>query len=156
MSSGFAHFLQRAAGTLCQLRLAKACRPCFAMEDFFFFVRRMVYIIRKGVLLFSSDTRSLDTRYLKKLFFIALFTDKKRGKSHIRGFPPLIYLPPCRLAATGANTLPRPSRYSIATATGSKRLSADSDSLLCHVRLWRTSRELTHTRSVCVGVAETG
>ena len=62
----------------------------------------------------------------------------------------------CRLAATGANILPRPSRYSIATATGSKRLSADSDLLLCHVGLRRTSRELTHTRSVCVGVAETG
>ena len=46
----------------------------------------------------------------------------------------------CRLAATSANTLPRQSRYSIATATGSKRSSADSDSLLCHVRLWRTSR----------------
>ena len=45
-----------------------------------------------------------------------------------------------RLAATRANTLPRPSRYSIVTATGSKRSSADSDSLLCHVRLWQTSR----------------
>ena len=45
-----------------------------------------------------------------------------------------------RLAATGANKVPRPSRYSIAMATGSKRSSADSDSLLCHVRLWRTSR----------------
>jgi len=45
-----------------------------------------------------------------------------------------------RLAATGANTLPRPSNYSIVTATGSKRSSADSDSLLCHVGLWRTSR----------------
>ena len=46
----------------------------------------------------------------------------------------------CRLAATSANKVPRPSDYSIATATGSKRSSADSDSLLCHVRLWRTSR----------------
>ena len=46
----------------------------------------------------------------------------------------------CRLAATGANTLPRPSNHSIAAATGSKRSSADSDSLLCHVGLWRTSR----------------
>ena len=45
-----------------------------------------------------------------------------------------------RLAATGANTLPRPSNYSLTTATGSKRSSADSDLLLCHVRLWRTSR----------------
>ena len=46
----------------------------------------------------------------------------------------------CRLAATRANTLPRPSNYSIVTATGSKRSSADSDSLLCYVRLRRTSR----------------
>ena len=46
----------------------------------------------------------------------------------------------CRLAATGANTLPRPSNHSLAAATGSKRSSADSDLLLCHVRLWRTSR----------------
>ena len=36
--------------------------------------------------------------------------------------------------------LPRPSNHSVATATGSKRLSADSDLLLCHVGLWRTSR----------------
>ena len=53
----------------------------------------------------------------------------------------------CRLAATSANKVPRPSNYSIATATGSKRSSADSDLLLCHVRLWRTSRELTDLRS---------
>ena len=46
----------------------------------------------------------------------------------------------CRLAATGANKVPRPSNYSIAADTGSKRLSADSDLPLCHVRLWRTSR----------------
>ena len=64
----------------------------------------------------------------------------KSTKSHIRERSPLLYISPCRLAATGANTLPRPSNYSIATATGSKRSSADSDLLLCHVRLWRTSR----------------
>ena len=46
----------------------------------------------------------------------------------------------CRLAATGANKVLRPSDCSITTATGSKRSSADSDLLLCHVRLWRTSR----------------
>ena len=45
-----------------------------------------------------------------------------------------------RLAATGANKVPRPSRYSLTTATSSKRSSADSDLLLCHVRLRRTSR----------------
>ena len=54
-----------------------------------------------------------------------------------------------RLAATGANKMPRPSRYSIAMATGSKRSSADSDSLLCHVRLWRTSRFRFGCASVC-------
>ena len=32
-------------------------------------------------------------------------------------------------------------------ATGSKRSSADSDLLLCHVGLWQTSRELTDSRS---------
>ena len=46
----------------------------------------------------------------------------------------------CRLATTSTNKVPRPSRYSITTATGSKRSSADSDLLLCHARLWRTSR----------------
>ena len=46
----------------------------------------------------------------------------------------------CRLAATRANKVPRPSDYSIVTATGSKRSSADSDLLMCHVGLWRTSR----------------
>ena len=46
----------------------------------------------------------------------------------------------CRLAATGANKVPRPSNHSLAAATGSKRSSADSDLLLCHVGLWRTSR----------------
>ena len=72
-------------------------------------------------------------------FSIALFTDEKRGKSQKEESVPLLNTF-CRLAATGANTLPRPSRYSLTTATGSKRSSADSDLLLCHVKLWRTSR----------------
>ena len=55
----------------------------------------------------------------------------------------------CRLAATGANKVPRPSDHSIAAATGSKRSSADSDSLLCHVGLWRTSRLKFGCTSVC-------
>ena len=55
----------------------------------------------------------------------------------------------CRLAATGANTLPRPSRYSLTAATGSKRSSADSDLLLCHVRLRRTSRFKFRCASGC-------
>ena len=66
--------------------------------------------------------------------------DGVSGKSHIRGLSTLLYISPCRLAATSANKVPRPSDYSITTATGSKRSSADSDSLLCHVRLWRASR----------------
>ena len=41
---------------------------------------------------------------------------------------------------SGANRASEPSSYSIVTATGSKRSSADSDLLLCHVRLWRASR----------------
>ena len=71
---------------------------------------------------------------------LALFTDEKRGKSHIRGLSSLLYISPCRLAATSANKMPRPSHYSLTTATGSKRSSADSDLLLCHAKLWRTSR----------------
>ena len=74
------------------------------------------------------------------LLLLALFTDEKRGKSHLRGLSSLLNISPCRLAATSANKVPQPSSYSITMATGSKRLSADSDSLLCHVRLWRTSR----------------
>ena len=85
--------------------------------------------------------------------FFSLVRKERKGQKEER-IPLLISFR--RLAATGANKVPRPSRYSLATATGSKRSSADSDLLLCHVRLWRTSRELTHTRSVCVGVAETG
>ena len=61
-------------------------------------------------------------------------------KSHIRGLSTLLYISPCRLAATGASKVRRPSHYSLTTATGSKRSRADSDLLLCHVGLWRTSR----------------
>ena len=99
---------------------------------------------------FTKQTRSASPRQgmaccrrkeTKRNFsFIALFTDEKRGKSHLRGLSSLLKNTPCRLAATGANTLPRPSRYSLTAATGSKRSSADSDLLLCHVRLRRTSR----------------
>ena len=55
----------------------------------------------------------------------------------------------CRLAATSANKVPRPSDHSIAAATGSKRSSADSDLPLCHVRLWQTSRFRFGCASVC-------
>ena len=73
----------------------------------------------------------------------------KSTKSHQRERSPLFENSPCRLAATRANKVPRPSDYSIVTATGSKRSSADSDSLLCHVGLWRTSRFRFGCASVC-------
>ena len=78
--------------------------------------------------------------------FFSLVRKERKGQKE-EGIPLLISF--CRLAATGANTLPRPSDYSIAAATGSKRSSADSDSLLCHVGLWRTSRFRFGCASVC-------
>ena len=79
-------------------------------------------------------------------FFIVLLNDQKYQKSS-KDFPSLENLPAssrfalCKQPSpSGANKVPRPSRYSIAAATGSKRSSADSDSLLCHVWIWRTSR----------------
>ena len=71
------------------------------------------------------------------IMFFSLVRKERKGQKE-ESFPLLNTF--CRLAATSANKVPRPSNYSIATATGSKRSSADSDSLLCHVRLWRTSR----------------
>ena len=47
---------------------------------------------------------------------------------------------------SSANIASEPSDRSLTAATGSKRPRADSDLLLCHVRLWRTSRELTDSR----------
>ena len=78
--------------------------------------------------------------------FFSLVRKERKGQKEER-FPLLNTF--CRLAATGANTIPRPSRYSLTTATGSKRSSADSDSLLCHVGLWRTSRFRFGCASVC-------
>ena len=87
---------------------------------------------------------SLKSARKKKLFydsslseFFSLVRKERKGQKEER-IPLLISF--CRLAATRANTLHRPSRYRLTTATGSKRSSADSDSLLCHVGLWRTSR----------------
>ena len=78
--------------------------------------------------------------------FFSLVRKERKGQKE-ESFPLLIFFR--RLAATSANTLPRPSNYSLTTATGSKRSSADSDSLLCHVRLWRTSRFKFGCASVC-------
>ena len=78
--------------------------------------------------------------------FFSLVRKERKGQKE-ECFPLLNTF--CRLAATGANTLPRPSNHSLAAATGSKRSSADSDLLLCHVGLWRTSRFKLWVR-VCV------
>ena len=80
----------------------------------------------------------------------------KSTKKSSKDFPSLENLPAssrpalCKhLSPSGANIASEPSNYSIVTATGSKRSSADSDSLLCHVRLWRTSRFRFGCASVC-------
>ena len=81
------------------------------------------------------------TRKMQKDTFLIMFFSlvrKERKGQKEEGIPLLNTFR--RLAATSANKVLRPSHYSIVTATGSKRSSADSDSLLCHVRLWRTSR----------------
>ena len=78
--------------------------------------------------------------------FFSLVRKERKGHKE-EGIPLLNTF--CRLAATRANKVPRPSRYSLAAATGSKRLSADSDSLLCHVRLWQTSRLRFGCASMC-------
>ena len=81
--------------------------------------------------------------------------DQKYQKSS-KDFPSLENLPAssrfalCKQPSpSGANIASEPSRYSLATATGSKRSSADSDSLLCHVGLWQTSRLKFGCASVC-------
>ena len=78
--------------------------------------------------------------------FFSLVRKERKGQKE-EGIPLLNTFR--RLAATSANKVPRPSNYSIATATGSKRSSADSDLLLCHVGLWRTSRFRFGCASVC-------
>ncbi len=84
--------------------------------------------------------------FLRYFSFIVLLCDQKYQKSH-KVVPALCILPASSRFASykqpspsGANIVSEPSRYSLATATGSKRPRADSDLLLCHVRLWRTSR----------------
>ena len=83
----------------------------------------------------TINEKFLYDTYLSEFF--SLVRKERKGQKE-EGIPLLNTF--CRLAATSANTLPRPSNHSIAAATGSKRSSADSDSLLCHVRLWQTSR----------------
>ena len=89
---------------------------------------------------FSSLKSTIREKFLYDTYlseFFSLVRKERKGQKE-ECFPLLNTF--CRLAATGANKVPRPSNYSITTATGSKRSSADSDLLLCHVRLWRTSR----------------
>ena len=85
----------------------------------------------------------------KDAFLFSYFSVTKSTKSHLRGFSILLKIFFRRLAATSANKVPRPSDYSLTMATGSKRPRADSDSLLCHVGLWRTSRFRFGCASVC-------
>ena len=96
--------------------------------------------------LFGQAKRTLKEKYHKATFLLSYFCVTKSTKSHLRGLSSLLKNSFRRLAATNANKVPRPSRYSLAAASGSKRSSADSDLLLCHVGLWRTSRELTDSR----------
>ena len=79
-------------------------------------------------------------KYIKETFLLTFFSlVRKERKGQKEERIPLLNTF-CRLAATGANKVSRPSHYSLTVATGSKRPRADSDSLLRHVRLWRTSR----------------
>ena len=97
--------------------------------------------------LFGQAKRTLKEKNHKVNFLLSYFCMTKSTKKSSKDFPSLENLPAssrpalCKhLSPSGANIASEPSNYSIVTATGSKRSSADSDSLLCHVRLWRTSR----------------
>ena len=117
-----------------------------------------LFLIAGKLTAFVKQTRSIsdEKRYLEKLFLWCSFrlSEKNEKDKKRKGLTPVSATPThmlricvnpsfntfCRLAATGANKVPRPSNHSLTTATGSKRPRADSDSLLCHVRLWRASR----------------
>ena len=90
--------------------------------------------------------RSLSKKYEDTFSLIVLFSDEKYQKSS-KDFPSLENLPAssrfalCKQPSpSGANIASVPSDNCVTIATGSKRPRADSDSLLCHVGLWRTSR----------------
>ena len=107
----------------------------------------------KGGKRLLNNSWSLKSTINKKLLYVSSLSEffslvRKERKGQKEESIPLLNTF-CRLAATSANKVPRPSNYSIATATGSKRSSADSDLLLCHVRLWRTSRFRFGCASVC-------
>ena len=89
-------------------------------------------------------------KYIKETFLLTFFSlVRKERKGQKEERIPLLNTF-CRLAATCANKVPRPFNRSLTIATGSKRPPrADSDSLLRHVRLWRTSRFNLGCASVC-------
>ena len=135
-------------------RAPQSAKACMALLfDSFFFVPahakkkrmgQMFFVLSIGctwILLVGVGAVDDPKRIIKKLFLLSRFSLTKSAAKVIKeGFPLSLKSLPCRLAATGANKVPRPSRHSLATATGSKRSSADSDLLLCHVRLRQTSR----------------
>ena len=99
------------------------------------FGRRTAQVLLADFWYFSSQKSTIKEKLLYDSSlseFFSLVRKERKGQKEER-FPLLNSF--CRLVATGANTLPRPSRYSITMATGSKRSSADSDLLPCHVRL---------------------
>ena len=123
-------------------RTARATNSCTPR----WFARRTARVLLADFWYFWSHKSTTNEKLLYDSSlseFFSLVRKEQKGQKEER-IPLLISF--CRLAATGANKVPRPSDHSIATATGSKRSSADSDLLLCHVRLCRTSRELTDSR----------
>ena len=88
--------------------------------------------------LFGQAKRTLKEKKHNVTFLLSYFSVTKSTKSHQRERSPLsrrrqpthcvhwsiplsLKTLPCRLAATSANKVPRPSDYSLAMATGSKR-----------------------------------
>ena len=122
--SGFPHFTQR-------LLLTTSTYSFY----FIFFYANRERILRECT--HGVWKRWVQICFYFLIMFFSLVRKERKGQKEER-FPLLNSF--CRLAATSANKVPRPSNRSLATATGSKRSSADSDLLLCHVRLWQTSR----------------
>ena len=123
------------------MRLTRARRPRFA--------RRTARVLLADLWYFASQKSTIKEKLLYDTYlseFFSLVRKERKGQKEER-FPLLNSFR--RLAATSANKVLRPSDCSITTATGSKRLSADSDSQLCHVRLWQTSRFRFGCASVC-------
>ena len=115
-------------------------RVCRRRRDRVRFGRRTEQVLLADFWYFSSLKSTIKEKFLYDSSlseFFSLVRKERKGQKE-ESIPLLNTF--CRLAATSANKVPRASNHSVATATGSKRSSADSDSLLCHVGLWRTSR----------------